>query len=341
LEVTARHSAPSASRAFCVLVVQSFQRHWRLRQMGWIALGLLGIIAMWVAARSVSPEGWGIENRRLRRTEITWRDYGEQLRPAERYRASFSPPDELAKRPSSPYELASPLDPVQDSLSSLILSVPHAVMQSAPFLADVRFTAFARLVVLGAYLGFILPMFTLAYASGAIGGERETRTLIWLLTRPMPRGAIYLAKFLGTLPWCLFFSLGGFFILCALGGESGREAAKLFWPAALAGTLALSALFHLFGAMFRWPVVVGLVYVFFFEILVAVLPGSLKLLSLTFYARCLMYNEAVTAGRPGAMLQVTGPVSSGTAWAVLLTATAGFTVLGMLLFSRAEHRDDV
>lgn len=332
---------PSASRAFIVLVVQSFQRHWRLRQMGWVALGLLSIITMWVAAWTLSPAGWGLENRRIRRTQVTYREYGEQLRPASRYEAIFVIPDYGGKRPMSPAEIPAPLEPLRDSLSSLVLSIPHAVMQSEKVLADWRFGNFARLVLLGAYLGFVLPMFTLAYASGAIGSEREARSLIWLLTRPMPRSAIYLAKFLGTLPWCLLFSLGGFLVLCAAGGEPGRAAFRLFWPAALAGTLALASVFHLFGAMFRWPVVIGLVYVFFFEILVAVLPGSLKLLSLTFYARSLMYNSAVAAGYPGAMLEVSGPVSSTTAWSVLLAATAGFTLLGMALFSRAEYRDDL
>lgn len=339
--MTAPSSAPSAVRAFRVLVVQGFQRHWRLRQMGWVALALLGIITLWVAARTMSPEGWGLENRRLRRSEITHRQYGEQLRPAARYNAALDPPEYAKKRLVADVETPSPLDPLRDNLTSLILTVPHVVLQSEPLLAHWRFGSFARLVVLGAFLGFVLPMFTLAYASGAIGAERETRTLIWLLTRPMPRGAIYLAKFLGALPWCLFFSLGGFFILCAVGGEPGRTAAKLFWPAALALTLALSALFHLFGSLFRWPVVIGLVYVFFFEILVAVLPGSLKLLSLTFYARSMMYNEAVAAGYPGTLLEVSAPVSNETAWWVLSAATVGFTLLGMKLFARAEHRDDV
>lgn len=330
----------SAGRAFLVLIIQSFQRHWRLRQMGWVALGLLSIIVMWVLAWTLSPAGWGLENRRIRRTQVTYREYGEQLLPASRYKAVLASPDHAGKRPINAAEIPQPLDPLRDSLSSLILSVPHAVMQSERVLADWRFANFARLVVLGAYLGFVLPMFTLAYASGAIGSEREARSLIWLLTRPMPRSAIYLAKFLGSLPWCVAFSLGGFLVLCAAGGDPGRTAFRLFWPAALAGTLALASVFHLFGALFRWPVVIGLVYVFFFEILVAVLPGSLKLLSLTFYARSLMYNEAVAAGYPGTMLEVSGPVSSTTAWSVLLSATVGFTLLGMKLFSRAEYRDD-
>jgi hypothetical protein len=107
-------------------------------------------------------------------------------------------------------------------------------------------------------------------------------------------------------------------------------------------TLAFAALFHLIGAIFRRPVVVGLVYVFFFEAVVAALPGSLKLLSLTFYARCLMYNEAAAAGYPMDMLPaMTQTVSGETAWAVLAAATAGITLVGMWLFARSEYRDDI
>jgi len=189
--------------------------------MGWVALALLGIVVMWVLAWTMSPAGWGIENRRIRRTQVTFQEYGEQLRPAARYNASLDPPDYAKKRIIADVETPSPLDPLRDSLTSLVLAAPHAVMRSESYLAEWRFANFAKLVVLGAYLGFVLPMFTLAYASGAIGGERETRTLIWLLTRPMPRGAIYLAKFLGALPWCLAFSLGGFLVLCSVGGDPG------------------------------------------------------------------------------------------------------------------------
>ena len=73
--------APLVLTAFWVLVVQSFQRHWRVRQMGWVALGLLGITVGWVAAVTSSPAGWGLENRRARRFPITYREYGEQLLP--------------------------------------------------------------------------------------------------------------------------------------------------------------------------------------------------------------------------------------------------------------------
>lgn len=336
----------SAIRASLVLVVLSFQRHWRVRQMGWVALGLLGITTIWVAVVTASPAGWGLENRRVRRTQITYREYGELLRPKARYDALEEPPEKLPAHPGrpprvpSPFETPAPLNPLHDSLTSLVLSIPHAVLSSETFLKDWAFTNFSRAAVLGAYLSFVLPLFTLAYATAAVGGERESRSLVWLTTRPLPRSAIYLAKFLGTLPWCLLFSAGGFAAICLAGGQLGREAFRIYWPAALAGTVALSALFHLIGAIFRRPVIVGLVYVFFFEFLVASLPGSLKLLSLTFYVRSLMYNGAAAAGYPGEMLNVAQPVSSETAWAVLAAVSVGLTGLGMWRFARTEYRDD-
>jgi ABC-type transport system involved in multi-copper enzyme maturation permease subunit len=328
------------SRATWVLVLQSFQRHWQVREMGWVALGLLSLVLIWDAAISHSAAGWGLENRRVRRTQITYRDYAEQLRPHGRYDA-LEAPEQAAKRTVNPLEHPAPLEPLRDSLTSLMLSIPQAVLLSEKFRGDWSFAHFVRSVMMGAYLSFVLPMFTLAYASGALGAERENRSLIWLMTRPMPRSLIYLAKFVGTLPWCLLFGFGGFAALCVAGGEPGRIAFRLFWPTALAGTIAFSALFHLIGSLFRRPIVVGLVYVFFFEFLVAILPGSMKLLSMTFYLRSLMYNAAVEAGYPGSLFEQSGPVSATAAWSVLASAAFGVTILGMILFSRSEYRDDV
>lgn len=339
---TASRSSPSRRseagmspfRAWWVLVVQSFQRLWRVRQMGWVAVGLLTLTVIWVAAVTLSEAGWGLAERKVRRFPINYREYAEQLLLPNRYGSS-------ANRPVSSVETPAPFDPLRNSLQTLLLSIPHAVLSSETFLRDWAFMNFSRTTLLGAYLGFVLPLFTLAYASGAIGTDRESRSLIWLMTRPMPRWAIYLAKFIGTLPWCLLFSGGGFAAICLAGGALGREAAGLYWPAAVAATVAFSALFHLIGALFRRPVVVGLVYVFFFEALVAALPGSLKLLSLTFYARSLMYNEAQSAGYPAEMLDVPGAEPAMTSWIVLAVATIGLTGLGMWLFARAEYRDDV
>lgn len=344
---------PSPVTGFLVLVGHSFRRHWRVRQMGWVSLGLLGLTTAWVAAVTLSAAGWRLEDRRNRRFGVTYRQYGEQLRPTARYEQmgaelkaatklqSYPPAAPVNPRLTHPVETPTPLDPTADALRSLVLSVPAAVIGSEKFTHDWAFSNFTLSVPLGAFVGFVLPLFTLAFASGALGTERESRSLVWLLTRPLPRPAIYVATFLGALPWCLLFGVGGFAALCLAGGDLGREAFARFWPAAAGGSVAFAALFHLVGATFRRPVVVGLVYVFFFEALVALLPGSLKLLSLSFYARSLIYNEAVDAGYPGAMLDAPEAVSAATAWAVLAASTVALLVVGAWRFGRAEYRDDI
>ncbi|MBA4187215.1 MAG: hypothetical protein C0467_04270 [Planctomycetaceae bacterium] len=342
LSMTAEHPPSSGSvvTAFVVLTVLSFQRHWRVRQMGWVSVGLLGLVVVSVGIVT-ARDRWGLPDRPVRR-DLTHRQFAEQQLLPGRYdskRYETVPLPGVAQ--IALHEVPSPFDPLKDGIQTLILSIPQAVMESETFKDKWAFMNFSRWVILGAYFGFVLPMFTLAYASAAFGTERESRSLVWVMTRPMPRSAIYLAKFVGTLPWCVLFALGGFGALCLAGGDYGHRAFPLYWPAAAAGTVAFSALFHLVGALFRRPVVVGLVYVFFFEALVAALPGSLKLLSLTFYSRSLMYNAATEVGYPAGMMDFSQPESSSTAWFVLGIATISLTVLGTWLFARLEYRDDV
>jgi ABC-type transport system involved in multi-copper enzyme maturation permease subunit len=313
---------PSILTAFWVLVIQSAQRHWRVRQMGWVSVGLLTMVVV-IVALVTARGGWDLKQRRPYRDAPTFRQFAEQKRLPYQFalNAGFAPADL--------------------GISSLVLTTQQHLLTSEKLMHNWAFVNFTRWAMLGAYLGFVLPLFTLAYASAAFGTERESRSLVWLMTRPIPRSGIYLAKFLGTLPWCVAFSLGGFLAICAAGGPLGEAAMRMYWPAAIAATIAFAALFHLIGALFRRPVVVGLVYVFFFEALVAVLPGSLKLLSIGFYSRCLMYNAATAAGYPTEMLDMIQPVSNSTAWWVLGFVTIGLTALGMWLFARSEYRDDV
>jgi ABC-type transport system involved in multi-copper enzyme maturation permease subunit len=327
-------------RAWWVLVLHSVQRHWRVRQMGWVALGLLALSTVAVYLNTRTQAGWGIAERKIPsrfaldpkdpKTRVTYREYFEQLQYPYRFHYDS--------------EKTAALDfgnPVARGVRDAVYFAPLAVLQSPKFLDDWAVINYSRWVMFGLYLGFILPLFTLSYATGAMGLERESRSMIWLLTRPIPRWAVYLAKYLGVLPWCLLFNGGGFVALCLAGGEPGRRALGLYWPAVAAGTLAFAALFHLVGAVFRRPAVVGLVYIFFFESLVVLLPGSLKKLSLNFYTRSLMYNEAVADGLPPDTLDVVAPANADTCWMVLLGTAAVLTALGMLLFSRMEFRDDV
>jgi ABC-type transport system involved in multi-copper enzyme maturation permease subunit len=266
-------------------------------------------------AELLSPRGASPSQR------FTYRQYSEQRLPV--YEALPGPPEDFA-------------------IKSAVFAAYRSVIADEQFLNDSAFLNFSRTVVANLFLAFLLPLFTLAYASAGLGAEREGRTLIWLITRPLPRWAVYLAKLAGVLPWCVGVCGAGFVLLCLAGGDLGRKGVGVYWPVVLAGTVAFGCVFHMIGALFRWPTIVGLVYVFFFEILVAILPGGLKQFSLSYYLRSLYYHSQTTATPTlrSEALEVYQPAEPGTAWIVLLVVSVVVTALGAWQFGRQEPKDE-
>lgn len=212
-------------------------------------------------------------------------------------------------------------------------------MQNRQFREQAGFVRFSWQIVFSMFATFLLPLWSLSFATEALGREREQQNLLWVLTRPLSRPAIYLAKFVALLPWCLAINLGGFALICLAAGPPGLLALRLYWPAVFWGALAFAALFHLMGALFRRAAVVAILYSFFLETVMGNLPGHLKRGSISFYTRCLMFQEGeaygVGPGRPEIFL----PVSGTTAWCVLAALTVLLLTVGMLAFRRAEYLD--
>jgi len=300
-------------RAWLALVAVSLQRQARMRQMVWIALGLL-VLTTGIVAAIRYDTGWGMYH---------WR-WPRRVGP------SFNAIAETYDRVSA----GVPFDPETAAFHEMGSGAFEALLRGAPFILFARWTMFSL------FLAFLLPLWSLSFATQALGGEREDRSLVWLLTRPLPRWSIYLAKFVGVLPWSLALNLGGFAVICWAAGPPGRTAFRLFWPAILAGSLAFAALYHFIGAVFRRPTVVALVYSFFLETLLGDMPGLMKRVSIGYYVRCIMFDAAVDYGLTPDRPNVYLPVSGTTAWTVLLSATVGLLLLGMVVFSRMEYRDE-
>lgn len=331
----AAKARPSLIRAWLALVVLSWQRQARARQMVWIATGLLvlatavvGIntartriagIGHWQIAPDTSQlaarSGWGMYHWRHPRfsgpTFDQWTHDGQLVYSAAQH-------------------------------TPAALGIEQAVFGAARLVvAGSGLMVFARWVVFSIFLSFLLPVWSLSFATEALGGDRETNSLLWLLTRPLPRPAIYLGKFLAVLPWSIGFNVGGFAILCIAGGSAGMQAFRLFWPAVMWATLAFAALFFLMGAIFRRPAVMAILYAFFLETVLANMPGTLKRISIGFYTRCLMFDRAQALGIEPEKPEVFAPVSGTTAQITLIGLTLALLVLGMVLFSRKEYHDVV
>lgn len=197
---------------------------------------------------------------------------------------------------------------------------------------------FSRFLLLEVYVGFLLPILCLCFGTQSIGGDWEEGSLVWLLTRPLPRPLIYLAKFAAAVPWTFGLTLGGMALLGLLAGRSGVYGFVRFWPAVAWGTLAYLALFVLMGACFRRSTVVAVVYAFVIESIIGNMPGMVKRGSVSFYSRCVFYDLGapdLQPENPSLFLAVEG----STAVQVLALAAAAAVLLGMWVFSRREYSE--
>jgi ABC-type Na+ efflux pump permease subunit len=98
---------------------------------------------------------------------------------------------------------ALPLRPDTAAIERMAAAAFEASLQTS------RFPNFAQRILFSLFVSFLLPLWSLSFATEAVGGEREARSLVWLLTRPLPRWSIYLAKYIAVLPWVIGLNLAG------------------------------------------------------------------------------------------------------------------------------------
>lgn len=187
------------------------------------------------------------------------------------------------------------------------------------------------------FVGFHIPVCALAYGTSSLGSDREDRTLIFLLIRPIPRWLILSAKFAAALPLTVGLVVICFHIYCQLAGAAGELAHQLYLPSVLYSTVAYLGLFHLFSALLRHATIVALVYAIFMEFMLGNLPGIVKRVAINYYGRSLMYSLAATDGlqRPGWF----EPISIAAATWMLAGIAVGSLLLATLVFQFREYRD--
>lgn len=201
---------------------------------------------------------------------------------------------------------------------------------------DQAFQRFSNFLIL-VFVGFLVPVCALAYGTSSVGADREDRTLLFLLIRPIPRWLVLSAKFAAALLPTVGLVALSFNLYCALAGSAGELAYQLFLPAVLYATLAYLGLFHLFAVTLRHSTIVALIYAIFLEFLLGNMPGIVKRVAVNYYGRSLMYSLAATDGlqRPGWFEPISVTAASWTLAGIAL----GSILLAMLVFQFREYRD--
>jgi len=143
------------------------------------------------------------------------------------------------------------------------------------------------------YLRFIVPVLGVSYGTALIADEVEDRTLTYLFTRPLRRGAVLVGKYLAYLVCTSLVVLPSvmlvFFLIVPLGqiGSAFTSLAADLGLLAL-GLAAYGALFALVGAALGRPLVSGLVFVFGWEQFALLVPGYFKRLTIAHYVQALV-----------------------------------------------------
>lgn len=138
------------------------------------------------------------------------------------------------------------------------------------------------------YLRFIVPAIGVFYGTSLIADELEDRTITYLFVRPIPRGAIVLGKYLAYVLCVTSVVLPSaalvFLVMVPFQDMAPQFGAFVRNLGVLAlGLAAYGAVFLWAGVLFRRPLVGGLLFVFGWEQLAAVLPGYVGRLTIAHY----------------------------------------------------------
>lgn len=184
-------------------------------------------------------------------------------------------------------------------------------------------------VLVGLGLAVMLPIIALVVGTGVLGSEIEDGTLVHVLTKPLPRREIVLAKLAVAIAVTAVSSAVPMFVAGVL-TESVRLGSGLV-VGTVTGAVAYSALFLALSMVTRRPVLLGLGYVMIWEGLLSNVLSGTRVLSV-------QQHVITVADRVSGSDLLTGTVSLPTALlvsGVLAVAGTLFTIDRLRSFSLA------
>jgi ABC-type transport system involved in multi-copper enzyme maturation permease subunit len=196
------------------------------------------------------------------------------------------------------------------------------------------------------YIRFIVPVLGVFYGTSLIADEIDDKTITYLFSRPIPRAAVLVGKYLSYLACTILLVLPSVVIVYFLvvpvgGGRIGGEFPSLAADLGMLalGLMAYGALFALVGARVKRPLVVGLVFAFGWEPAVLLIPGYLKRATVGYYLQALVPHAMPQDSAVSVLMQVFQELPTV---ATSLTWLAAMTLAALWLAGRAvEQREYV
>jgi ABC-2 type transport system permease protein len=161
------------------------------------------------------------------------------------------------------------------------------------------------------YIRFIIPVLGVFYGTSLIADEIDDKTITYLFTRPIPRSAVLLGKYLAYLACTVLLVLPSVMIVFFLVVPTGGGSIAAAFPSLVGdlgmlavGLAAYGAVFALVGTRLNRPLVMGLVFAFGWEPTVLLFPGYLKRFTVAYYLQALVTHEMPQDSAVSILMQV-------------------------------------
>jgi len=194
----------------------------------------------------------------------------------------------------------------------------------------------------------LLPLASAIFSSAVLSQEIEQKTIVYMLTRPVPRQVFLTMRTLASaLSVFIVTAMAAIALSFAVYGAS-TPTNHYLWRDLVAiavGSLAYGGLFVLISLMMNRAMVVSLLFAFAWETSVPSMPGSVYLMSISTHLTAIAQRPS--SGEParggGGVLTVvanalgTNTLSPTVGWAVMIILIAFCLTFGAWWFKRFEY----
>ena len=194
------------------------------------------------------------------------------------------------------------------------------------------------------YLRFTVPVLGVFYGTSLMADEVEDKTITYLFSRPIRRGAVLVGKYIAYLACTVFVVLPSvvvvYLAIVPVRGSLGASFPDLLKDLLLLGIgLAVyGSVFAFIGAAFKRPLLIGLIFIFGWEQAALAFPGYLRRLTVAYYLQALVPHTMPSDGIMSLIQAVFRETPSlGASLAALLILFGLFLLLAAWTVERREY----
>ena len=199
------------------------------------------------------------------------------------------------------------------------------------------------LIIWTLFIRFVVPVLGVFYGTGLIADEVDDKTITYLFTRPIPRGAVLVGKYLAYLACAGLITLPSvmiiYFVIVPVASIPATFPAFVIdLGLILLGLAVYGAVFAWVGAFFRRPLIIGLVFAFGWEQVALLVPGYLRRLTVAYYLQALVPQampQDSTLGMLQSLFRTMPTTATSLAWLGVLWL--GFLVLAARAVAAREY----